>query len=72
MYVEDILMCSTEDQNMIYLTKFLNTEGIDLEEENDVAGLLGVQLTKTSGGSMMITQDGMIDRIIEDMSLYVN
>ena len=57
---------------MIYLTKFLNTEGIDLEEENDVAGLLGVQLTKTSGGSMMITQDGMIDRIIEDMSLYVN
>ena len=57
---------------MIYLKKFLNTEGIDLEEENDVSGILGVQLTKTSGGSMMITQDGMIDRIIEDMSLYVN
>ena len=32
MYVDDILMCSTEDQNMIDLTNLLNTEVVDIEE----------------------------------------
>ena len=55
-YVEDILMWYTEDQNITDLKKLLNTEGVDLEEENDAAGFLGVHLTKTSGGSTMMTQ----------------
>ena len=71
-YVDGILIWSTEDENMIDLTKLLNIEGVDLEEENDSAGFLGVKLTNTSGGSMMMTQEGVIDRIIESMGLDVD
>ena len=72
MYVYNILMWSTEYQNMIDLKKLLITEGVDLEEENDAAGFLGLQLTKTEVGSTMMTQEGLIDRIIEDMGLDVD
>ena len=72
MYVDDILRWSTEDQNMSDLTKLLNTEVVDIQEENYAAGFLGVQLTKTAGRSMMINQEVLIDRIIEDMVLDVD
>ena len=72
MYVDDILMSSTEDQNKIDLTKLLNTESVNIEEENDAAGFLGVQLTNTAGGYMMMNQEGLIDRIIEDMGIDVD
>ena len=72
MYVEDILMWSNEDQYMTDITKLLNTEGVDLEDENDAGGFLGVQLTKKAGGYMMMNQEGMIDRIIEDICLDVD
>ena len=55
MYVDDILIWSTEDQNMIGLIKFLNTEGVDLDEKKYASGFLGVYLTKTAGGYMMMT-----------------
>ena len=69
MYVECILMWSTEDQNMINLTNLLNTEGVDPEEENYATGFLGVELTKISGGSTMMTQEILIKLIIEVMGL---
>ena len=47
MYVDYILMWSTEDQNIIDLKKLLNTEVVDLEEGNYADEFLGVQLTKT-------------------------
>ena len=65
-------MWSTEDQNMTDLIKFFNTEGVDLEEENDTAGFLGVKLNKTAGGYTMMTQEVLIDRIIEAMGLDVD
>ena len=55
MYVDDILMWSTEDQNIIYLTNMLNTESVDIEEETDSAEFLGLQLTKTAGRSVVMT-----------------
>ena len=42
MHVDNILMWSTEDQNMTDLIKFFNTAGVDLEKENDAAGFLGI------------------------------
>jgi len=47
----------------------LNKAGVDIEEENDAAGFFGVKLTKTSAGSMMMTQEGLIGRSIEAMGL---
>ena len=39
MYVENLLMWSTEDKHMIDLGQLLNKAGVYSEEENDAAGL---------------------------------
>ena len=70
LYVDDVLMWSTKDQDMTDLGILLNKNGVDIEEENDAAGFLGVKLTKTADGSMAMTQDGLIDRIIEAIGLH--
>ena len=69
LYVDDLLLWSTSDQHIIDLGNELNEVGVDLEEEDDVAGFLGVKLTKTPNGSMVMTQEGLTDRIIEAMGL---
>ena len=56
---------------MTDLTKFLNTEGADIEEGNDAAGFFVVQFTNTTGGYMIMTQEGLIALIIESMVLDV-
>ena len=44
--------------------------GVDLEEEDDAAGFLGVKLTKDGDvGQIMMTQEGLTDRIIEALGL---
>ena len=69
LYVDDLLLWPTANQHIIDLGNELNEVGVDLEEEDDVAGFLGVKLTKTPGGSMVMTQYGLTDRIIEAMGL---
>ena len=56
MYVDNILMWSTDDIHMIDLARMLNKEGIDLEEENYAARFIGVKVTKTSRGMMVTTK----------------
>ena len=60
MHVDDLLMWPTEDKQGIDLGQLLNKAGVDIEEEHDAAGFLGLELTKTSEGSMMMTQEGLI------------
>ena len=44
--------------------------GVDLEEEDDATGFLGVKLTKVGeAGQIMMTQEGLTDRIIEALGL---
>ena len=69
LYVDDLLMWSTEDTYMIYLGKLLNKAGVGIEGENDAAGFIGVKLTKTSGGSLTMTQEGLIGRIVDGRGL---
>ena len=54
---------------MIDLAQLLKKEGVDLEVENDATGVLGVKMTKTSGGMTVMTQEGLVDRIVEAMGL---
>ena len=70
MYVDDILMWSTEESRMLELGTNITNIGVDLEEENDCANFLGVNLQKT--GNQMISQTGLIDRVIEAMGLNVD
>ena len=70
MYVDDLLMWSTSEENIRELALKLNDEGVDLEEEDDAAGFLGVKLTKVpETGQMIMTQEGLITRIIEALGL---
>ncbi|KAL7524697.1 hypothetical protein ACHAXR_002241, partial [Thalassiosira sp. AJA248-18] len=70
MYVDDVLLWSTKEEYIIKVGLDLRALGVDLEEEEDAAGYLGVQLTKISKtGQMVMTQEGLITRIIEALGL---
>ena len=43
--------------------------GVDLEEEDDAAGFLGVRMEKAQGGVLELKQDGLIDRILTAIGL---
>jgi hypothetical protein len=73
MYVDDILMWSTHEDHIYALGDLLRAEGVDLEEEDDAAGFLGVNLVKDSvTGQMIMTQEGLIDRVIEALGLDID
>ena len=42
---------------------------MELEEENDVAGFLGVHINKKEDGSIELLQTGLIERIIRALNL---
>jgi hypothetical protein len=57
---------------MAYITELgarLRKEGLLLEEEDDAAGYLGVDMTKTPEGYLEMKQTGLIDRILEALGL---
>ena len=70
MYVDDMLMWSTNTDHIYALGSQLRDNGVMLEEEDDAAGFLGVKLLKSeSTGQMVMTQEGLITRIIEALGL---
>lgn len=68
-YIVDMLMWSTDNQHIINLVNQLNQVDVELEEENDVTGFLGVKLTKTQGKYIVMMQEGLADRLIDAMGL---
>ena len=73
MYVDDILMWSTHEDHIYALEELLYAEGVDLEEEDNAAGFLCVKLVKDlKTGQMIMTQEGLIDRVIEALHLDIN
>ena len=69
-YVDDLLFWSTSEKHIQALAVELRAEGVELEEEGDAAGFLGVKLTRQDkSGQISLTQIGLIDRIIESLGL---
>ena len=72
LYVDDILMWSTDAKHIYDLGDLLRSKGVELEEEGDAAGFLGVQLTRIEEtGQILMTQEGLTQRIIEALGLDV-
>ena len=72
MYVDDILFWSKDEKHIHELVMKLRAEGVDLEQEDDAAGFLGVRLEKDEAtGLLEMKQTGLIDRIIETLGLDV-
>ena len=69
-YVDDLLFWSTEEDHIVSLAEALRLEGVDLEEEGDAAGFLGVKLEREQDtGRIRMTQTGLIDRVITALGL---
>lgn len=68
-YVDDILFWARDEKDIHDLAMSLRGVGVDLEEEEDAAGFLGVTLDKQADGSILMKQDGLIDRIIDALGL---
>jgi hypothetical protein len=68
-FVDDILFWSRDEAYITDLGARLRREGLLLEEEDDAAGYLGVDMTKTPEGYLEMKQTGLIDRILEALGL---
>ena len=63
-YVDDILFWSLNNEYIYALGSKLRKLGVDLEEEGDAAGFLGVDLVRDQEGQIHMKQPGLINRII--------
>ena len=71
-YVDDLIFWSRDESQIEEFAEMLRSEGVDLEQESDAAGFLGVKLTRDeTTGFMHLTQSGLIDRIIAALGLDV-
>ena len=68
-WVDDLLFWSKDEKYIHELAIKLRAAGVDLKEEDDAAGFLGVKMQKNPNGLLEMTQDGLIDRIIETLGL---
>lgn len=68
-YVDDFLFWAKDEKDISELALKLREEEMDLEQEDDAAGFLGVRLEKTEDGLIEMKQTGLIDRIIETLGL---
>ncbi len=71
LYVDDILFWSKDEKEIEKFAQKLRETGIDLEQEDDAAGFLGVRMEKNVQGNLEMKQEGLIDRIIETLGLNV-
>ena len=67
-YVDDCVMVSTDMKYINDIVKKLRANKMDLEEEDDVAGFLGVHIERRKD-SIKLTQKGLKQRIIEALHI---
>lgn len=71
-YVDDVLFWSTDEKYIYELGSKLREAGVDLEEESDAAGFLGVDLVRLPDGRIHLKQPGLIKRIIDALGFDIN
>jgi hypothetical protein len=71
-YVDDLIFWSRDKQDIHAVAMKLRDVGVDLEQETDAAGFLGIRMERDSKtGLLEMKQEGLILRIIEAMGLDV-
>jgi len=68
-YVDDTLIYSRDQQSIDDLISGLRAKGMDLEEEDEVAGFLGVHIERKPDGTIHLTQKHLIQRIVDAMNI---
>ena len=68
-YVDDTLFYARDKTHIDDVVAGLRSRGMDLEEEADVAGFLGVLIDRRDDGSIQLTQKGLIKRILSALNI---
>ncbi|KAL7528062.1 hypothetical protein ACHAWF_002423, partial [Thalassiosira exigua] len=68
-FVDDILFWAKDEREIDYLALNLRNLGVDLEQEEDAAGFLGVRIKKNKDGLLEMKQERLIERVIEALEL---
>lgn len=64
-YTDDCIFCGATKTVIRKEIAALKAQDFDLDEEEDMAGFLGVQTTTNKNGTKTFTQVGLIDRILQ-------
>jgi hypothetical protein len=71
-YVDDLIFWSRDEKDIHDVAMKLREVGVDLEQETDAAGFLGIRMERDpTTGLLEMKQEGLILRIIEAMGLDV-
>ena len=71
-YVDDLIFWAKDEKDIHDLAMKLREVGVDLEQEEDDAGFLGVRMDHNhKTGLLDMKQEGLIKRVIEAMGLDV-
>jgi hypothetical protein len=68
-YVDDTLFYSPKESFIQVAIEALRQENMELEVESDVAGFLGVLITKKPDGTIHLTHTGLIKRILAALNM---
>jgi Reverse transcriptase (RNA-dependent DNA polymerase) len=68
-YVDDTLFFARSQTDIDEIVQGLRNLNMDLEEESDVAGFLGVLIDRRPDGSIALLQQGLIARIIDALHI---
>ena len=68
-YIDDCIFFSKDNEQLEKEVQDIKDAELDLNAEDDVAGFLGVLLTRNEDGTILLTQTGLIQRILDAMGL---
>lgn len=68
-YVDDTLLYSEDSKYIDEVIAKLRLRDLELEEEDDVAGFLGVDIHRRDDGTIKLSQSGLAKRIIEALGI---
>ena len=69
LYVDDSIFVYRHQEHMDDLVKRMDKAGMLFNEEDDIAGFLGVHLDRSQPGRIILTQSGLIERIIAALNI---
>ena len=69
LYVDDSIFVYQHQSHMDDLIKRMNIEGMLFHKQEDMAGFLGVHIDRTLSDRIVLTQSGLIERIIEALNI---
>jgi hypothetical protein len=68
-YVNDGIFVATNSRLIDDTIRLLQSRGLDLDEEEDYAGYLGIDVQRQPDGSIHLLQTGLIDQILTNLDL---